>query len=146
MKKVFCATFSFLILQNIHSQNFISEKNETGAIPVVTSSQVTSIYVDSTDDWLVHKAASLLQSDIEMVTGKKPEIINDIRSIQGNAIVIGTTEKSSLIKQLAQQKKIDIANLKNKWESFLIQTIQSNSNKTNPKLPFRGFGGTKLLP
>lgn len=135
MKNVFLLVFTFLSLQKIiHSQNFVTQKNEAGAFPVVTSSQTTSIYVDPTDDWLVQKAASLLQNDIEMVTGKKPEIINDIKLSHGNIIVIGTIERSSLIKQLVQQKQFDVTNLKNKWESFLIQTVQYNSNKSNSKL------------
>jgi hypothetical protein len=54
-----------------YTQSFITTPNETGAFPVVTSFETTSIYVDENDDWLVHKAASLLQNDIEMVTGKK---------------------------------------------------------------------------
>lgn len=146
MKNVFCLIISFLTLKNVlHSQNFITEKKEAGAFPVVTPSQATSIYVDSTDDWLVHKAASLLQSDIEMVTGKKPAITNDIKSIRGNAIVVGSIEGCTLIRRLAQLKKIDLSNLQGKWESFFIQSLRYNSNETKSALPLRGSGGLLVI-
>jgi len=128
MKKVFCLTISFLILQTlIHSQNFITEKNEAGAFPIVTSWQTIGIYVDENDDWLVHKAAALLQNDIEMVTGKKPDIVAAISSSTRNLIVIGTVGKSKLIEELTKEKKIDLDDLKGKWESFFIKPIEANS-------------------
>ena len=66
-QKVFAfIAFSMLLISlTSYAQNFITEKNVNNAFPVVTSSQTTSIYVDENDDWLVHKAASLLQNDIE---------------------------------------------------------------------------------
>ena len=60
MKRVFSVATSFLILQNIiHSQNFITEKNEAGTFPVVTASQTTSIYVDDNDEWMISPAIVL---------------------------------------------------------------------------------------
>jgi hypothetical protein len=123
MKKGFCLAISFLILKNIlYSQTFVIEKNEAGAFPIVTSSQTTSIYVDSTDDWLVHKAASLVQGDIEMVTAKKPLIVSTISS-EKNLIIIGTIGRSKLIDELTKEKKIDVDDLKGKWESFKLQIV-----------------------
>ena len=126
MKKIYCLTISFFILQNIiYSQNFVTEKNDAGAFPIVTTSQTTSIYVDPTDDWLLHKAASLLQNDIEMVTGKKAEIISNIPSSIKNIIIIGTVDKSSLIKKLLRTKKINVDSIKGKWETFKLQTLNN---------------------
>src|SRR6266404_3018709 len=88
---------SLLPVHFLSAQNFITGKNEQGAFPLVTSSQTTSIYVDETDDWLVHKAAALLQSDIEMVTGKKPGIISTLPAPVKNIIIIGTINKSPVI-------------------------------------------------
>ena len=63
------------------------------------------IYVDDADDALVKKSAELLQYDIEMVTGKKPVLVNNISATTtGNIIVIGTIKKSSLIKSLIAGK------------------------------------------
>ncbi len=113
------------IFFQVFSQNFVAEKNGLGAFPVVTSSQTTSIYVDENDDWLVHKAASLLQNDIEMVTGKKPEIISALPSTIKNVIIIGTIDRSSLMQKMVKGKKLDVANIKGKWETFKLQTINN---------------------
>ena len=109
-----------------------------------SSSQPAIICIDPNDDWLVQKAASLLQMDIEKVTGGKADLVNDFKGANGNVIVIGSIEKSSLVKQLAQQKKINVAALKNKWESFLIQSVQY-TRKSVSNSPPSGAGGLLLI-
>src|SRR6266498_3859700 len=96
-RKLVLLTLIFLYSIKVYSQNFITEKNEPGAFPIITASETTSIYVDENDDWLIHRAASLLQGDIERVTGKKPGIISAISPSTKNLIIIGTINKSSLI-------------------------------------------------
>ncbi|MEO6549327.1 MAG: glycosyl hydrolase 115 family protein [Ferruginibacter sp.] len=82
-----------------------------------------AIYVDANDDALVKRSAELLQQDIEMVTGKKPPLINNIQAAGGTIIIIGSIEKSALLQQLIQQKKINIDTIKNKWEAYQVQGI-----------------------
>jgi len=125
MKTSFCLLISYFVLQYSHAQNFITEKPGAGEFPVVNSSQATSIYVDENDDWLVHKAASLLQRDIEMITGKKPSIVSKFPSAIENIIIIGTIKGSSLIQKLVNEKKIKVDDLRNKWETFRIQVIEN---------------------
>src|ERR1043166_5173842 len=113
----------FLFLNHIlYSQDFVIEK-QAGAFPLVSSSQAASIYVDENDDWLVHKAASLLQNDIETVTGTKPENISTLSSPAKNVIIIGTIKKSPIIASLAENGKVNVADVKGKWESFLLQVV-----------------------
>lgn len=81
-----------------------------------------TIYVDDTDFSLVKKAAALLQKDIEAVCEKKIAITNNITAVKGNIIVVGSIEKSALVKQLQQEGKINTAAIKKKWEAFQIQT------------------------
>ncbi|MFI5186857.1 MAG: glycosyl hydrolase 115 family protein [Chitinophagales bacterium] len=126
MKRLICLIVSsFISWFTLHSQNFIIKKNEPGSFPIVTSVQVTSIYDDENDDWLVHKTALLLQNDIEMVTGKRPAIIHKISGAIKNIIIIGTINKSSLIKSLLQQKKLNADSVKGKWETFKLQVINN---------------------
>jgi len=123
-----------LVALDVLSQNFISDKKESHSLLLCSPSQPSFIYVDSNDDWLVHKASSLLQGDIEKVTGNKPELVNNIKRAKGTVIVIGSIEKSSLIRQLNDQRTIDVSALKNKWESFLIQAVP-NTQKGNSDSP-----------
>jgi len=121
MKRTFLIiAFNFLGFTSGNAQ-LISETKQ----PLSFSLTEALIYVDSEDYALVKKSAGLLQQDIEMVTGKKLPFIHDVQSAKGNLIIIGSAEKSTLIKQLIQQKKINGAYIKNKWEACLQQTIQN---------------------
>ena len=125
MKKVFVYIFFSCILFTGNSQ-LVSEIKTATSFPLSDA----VIYVDDADDALVKKSAELLQHDIEMVTGKKPVLVNNIsKASSGNIIVIGTIEKSSLIKKLITERKINNS-IKNKWEAHRVETI------TNP---FAGF-------
>src|SRR5881394_102811 len=142
MSKKFSILPLLLLASKLFSQNFISDKKEINSFLLCSSSQPAVICIDPNDDWLVQKAASLLQTDIENVTGSKAELVNDIKGAKGTVIVIGSIEKSSLIKQLIQQKIINVSALKNKWESFLIQSVpymqKGNSNSPGGLLVIAG--------
>lgn len=84
-----------------------------------------AIYVDDNDFPLVKRSAELLQHDIEMVTGKKPELVRKIPVLIDNIIIIGSIEKSSIIKSLIVEKKINVASIKGKWEAYQISSIQN---------------------
>ena len=79
------------------AQLFISAKNSAGSFGFVQGNTVASIYIDDADFQTVKKAAGLFQQDIEMVTGKKPAIINKLSGRGKNIIIIGTIDKSALI-------------------------------------------------
>jgi hypothetical protein len=100
---------------------FIAERNEPGSFPIVSSSAPTTIYVNEKDHWLVQKSASLLQSDIEKVTGKKPAIANTASG--KNIIIIGSLDQSPLIQELIRTKKLNVTNIKGKWEGYQLQLV-----------------------
>src|SRR5690349_9556790 len=105
MKRFYFLLAVVLITLTVSAQNFVTSSKEAGSF-VIGSSQPVSIYIDGKDDWLVNKAATLLQTDIEMVTGKKPALVNELSSSSKNVIIIGTVGGSSIIKKLVDQKKI----------------------------------------
>ncbi len=125
-ERIFLAVlFVVMFLLTSKAQTFIVTKNEAGDFPIVTLSQTTSIYVDDNVDWLVHKAASLLQNDIEMVTGKKPELISTLPASAKNIIIIGTINGSATIDQFIKEKKLNVDSVAGKWETFKLQTISN---------------------
>jgi hypothetical protein len=103
------------------AQSIVSEKKLPGSIDLKN----VSIYTDENDFALIKKSAELLQADLEMVIGIKPQLTNKITASNKTIIIIGSVEQSSLIKQLVQQKKINNGSIKNKWEAFQIQTIRN---------------------
>jgi Glycosyl hydrolase family 115/Gylcosyl hydrolase family 115 C-terminal domain len=85
------------------------------------------IYVDANDFALVNRSARLLQSDIEMVTGEKPAIINKVDKSYPAIIAIGTITNSAYIKELIVKKKISKKNILGKWEAYRLQSISGNT-------------------
>ena len=83
------------------------------------------IYADSSDVALVRKSVELFQRDVEYVTGKKIPVSYQKKISHKAVIIIGSVDHSSLIRQLAEQKKINISGLKGKWEGYQIQTIKN---------------------
>jgi hypothetical protein len=127
MKRIILLIFSFsTVLVNGKAQ-LVLETRQANSFSLSNA----AIYVDANDFSLVKKAAELLQQDIEMVVGKKPVLINNISAANAdNIIIIGSIEKSSLIKKLVTEKKINSNTIKDKWEAYRVESI------TNP---FAGF-------
>jgi hypothetical protein len=111
------------LLTPSHAQNFITEKRGDNLFPITTTSRSASIIVDPADHWLVQKTAVFLQTDIESVTGQKPLVKNSPESTEKNIIVIGSLDKSSLIRELVAAKKFDPAFIRGKWEAYSMQVI-----------------------
>ena len=85
------------------------------------------ICVDTTDYPLVKKAAEMLQQDIEMVTGKKPVITYQFNKQYRHQIVIGSVDKSALIKALHNKKLLNTQSITGKWEAYQMQTINAGT-------------------
>lgn len=112
--KIFAVIFAILFsVSTGFAQNF----------SIVSNNQTTEIAVSETDFKVVKIAAESLAKDIELITDKRPKIVN---SASKNSIVIGTLTKSEAIENLIKSKKLDVSAIQNKRESFLITTISNN--------------------
>ena len=60
------------------------------------------IYIDSGEEILVKKSASILQQDIERVTGKKIPVVSQFEKSIRHYIIIGTTIQSPVINALGK--------------------------------------------
>lgn len=81
------------------------------------------ICVDKSDESLVQLAAGFLQTDLLAITGNTP-IMSSTMPARGKVVVIvGSLQKSSLVKKLIADKKISLTPHLQKWEGFSIQTI-----------------------
>lgn len=119
------AIFCILLLcgGNVFGQQFVSDKSGADVIDICSKAGTAAIYIDSNDFALIKKASALLQQDIEAVTGIRPDIKANTSAAK-TGIIIGSTEKSSLIRQLVQNKKIDVTNIKGRWEAYKLQMVQ----------------------
>lgn len=133
MKRLRLQIFFIIILfcTSVQAQQIIFNNQISNSFSISS----TAIYVDAGDIALVKKSASLLQQDIEAVTGKKLSLVNTMPSSK-NIIIVGSLENSSLIKQLILAKKLNVRPLKNKWEGYQIQTIKN---------PFKGVDNALII-
>lgn len=123
----FLAFFSFLPLiaqqTGALTINIISEKLENnGDFPIAINKTAPPLRYDTSDYKGVVRAIGDLQKDIDSVTGVKPGMVTS-EPLSEYEIVIGTLGKNNLIDKLVSSKKLDVKDLKGKWESFVITTI-----------------------
>jgi hypothetical protein len=102
---------------------YVDAAARPGSFAIAQGKTVAAIYVDAADYPGVVRAAGDLQADIERVTGLKPAIANGDKNLGANVIIIGTVGKTPLIDRLVANKKIDVAQIKDKWESFFLQVV-----------------------
>ena len=68
------------------------------------------------------RAVGDLQLDVERVTGMKPVVAAAANGAK-HSVIVGTLGKSTLIDGLVSAGKLDVGDLKGKWESFVIATV-----------------------
>lgn len=94
-----------------------------GGFTLVDAEKSAPLWFDENDHAGVTRAIGDLAKDIERVTGKKPALHPAKNPPASRAVIIGTLGKSALIDRLATSGKLSTADLKGKWESFVITTV-----------------------
>ncbi len=107
----------------IGQARYVQTTAENNSFPIVQKKQVATIYVDPADWPGVIRAAKDLQMDIARVTGCTAAISNDLGSLSGDTIIIGTVGKSRIISDLVRARRIDTNQIAGKWESFILQVV-----------------------
>ena len=86
-----------------------------------------TICTDSGDFTVVGIAASLLADDVERVTGRKPALAHPSRLKEVKAryaVIAGTIGHSRIIDELIAQGRVKVHEIRGKWESFLVATLE----------------------
>jgi len=102
-----------------------SGKGRGNDFNLLANNSVADLLADPNDSKTVLLAAQLFSEDIERVSGQKAHVKNDVRSVAPLCVIIGTIDQSRFIKELIQNKKIDVGEVKEKWESCLIQVVDN---------------------
>lgn len=119
MKKYF-----FIVLYFCSCQLF-AQTGTTNHFTISNPHYTTPIYVSEKDYAGVKIAVSNLQSDIELICDSKPQIINQLAKAKSTTLIIaGTIGASEALDQLILSKKIDVTEVKNKWETYVIQVVE----------------------
>lgn len=125
------------MLNRSTAQSFISEKTENWAFPLLTAMHATSVYVVKNDDWLVHKATSLFQSNVTLQTptlsSTSPSLQYDFYSYNTGAVNLNAHFSSALNfhnDSNSLQYAISIDN--EKPEIISINKVDNNGRQWNP--------------
>ncbi|MEP6850001.1 MAG: glycosyl hydrolase 115 family protein [Acidobacteriota bacterium] len=102
----------------------IREAYRPGDFKLASAGRSAPIAFDPLDNTVVRIAANDLAADIERVTGTRSKILDQVDNIPGDVVIVGTLGKSRLIDRMTDAGKIDVAAIKGKWESFVIETVQ----------------------
>ena len=91
-----------------------------------------SICYDKQEVIQIKRAITDLRTDIERVTNCRPALSS--KGMRGQQIIVGTYGKSPLIQKLIKQGVIKEADLKGKWESYVLAV----TNEQEPRLVIAG--------
>lgn len=109
--------------------SYVATSFTMGDFTLVNNNKATPLIIDESDYPGVIRAVGDLKNDIGKVTGVIPEVYANKIPKVNNIVIAGTLGKNRLINQLIKQKKIDVSDLKGKWEKHIIQVIDK---------PFKG--------
>lgn len=104
------------------AQHYVQLTDSDNAFKLSSDGRAATLYSDQNDYPGVIRALKDLQQDINRVTEITPELL--FTKPSGKEIVIaGTIGKNTLIDNLIKSKKLDVTDIKGKWETFVIQVI-----------------------
>lgn len=115
----------FPLILFAQADQFVSFSHKEDAFTLVKPFVAAPILIDNNIDSGILKAIVNLSVDIDKVTGVSPILKVDKVSAEETVLLIGTIGKSKYIDDLVKNKKINASELQEKYEKYLIQTVQN---------------------
>jgi hypothetical protein len=106
-------------------KSYISTKNGTGFFALAANGKAAPFYTSNVEYAGVIRAAKSLAGDVRAVTNITPVLFAPGAKKVKQMVLIGTLGKNPLIDQLVAQKKLTVTSIAGKWETYLIQVVQS---------------------
>ncbi|WP_288129911.1 glycosyl hydrolase 115 family protein [Microbulbifer sp.] len=119
-----CLFFSSHTLA-LGSPSFVSKSPSPEDFRLVDRKASAPLFVDSNADAAIRLALHNLQEDVERVTGTRPSLVHTIKNLDTHAVIAGEIGKSPLIDRLISEQRIDVSAIRDKWEGYLIQVVDS---------------------
>eukprot|EP00659_Diplonema_papillatum_P009052 gene9052-14015_t len=97
-----------------------------GSVALIAGGNATVLWVDGGDWEGVLRAARDLRTDVERVSGVLPAYSENNASAPPGpvAVIVGTVGRSRLVDAMVAAGKVDVADIKGKWENFVIATVE----------------------
>ncbi len=130
LKKI--TQFALIVIFNFNitfaanlNRKYVNTSKEKNSFTISESGQATPIYISSEDHVGVIRVAKHLQEDIKNVTSIEPILSIDNLPENKNMIIVGSLDKSPLIQKIIEDNKIDLREIEDKWETFVIETVDN---------------------
>lgn len=94
------------------------------AFPLAAGGTAVGIFVDAADDPAVVRAAGDLRSDVERVSGARPDLLRTLPRSAPLLVLVGTLGASPAIDRLVSQGRLDVSRVKGRWEASVTQVIE----------------------
>jgi hypothetical protein len=127
---IFCLVAASVV-RAVELQISFDHPAPAGAVTIASEGTLAQLYVESEDIQPTGIAAGLLAEDVQRVTGRQPQTVNQQSALSGDAVLIGTIGHCKLIDRLASEGKIDLSDLRGKWEAYKLAVIE----KPLPNVP-----------
>jgi hypothetical protein len=108
---------------SIGQARYVQNTRTPGDFPLVQNNRAARIWVDSSDWPGVLRAVGDLKTDIARVTACDATISQNVTDLGKQVIFVGTIGRSKLIDDLIREGKIDVSQIRGKWESFFLQVV-----------------------
>ncbi|MGE4286034.1 MAG: glycosyl hydrolase 115 family protein [Phycisphaerae bacterium] len=126
--------FSSIVLLLISAVSIAAPELVSGAagasdFTLVSGRSCASVLYDPSDAAVCGIAANCFADDVELVTGKKPQVVKWPGAVKGELVIVGSLD-SIYIDKLVKDGKLDVSAIDGQWESFQISTVEK---------PFKGI-------
>ncbi|WP_337880775.1 glycosyl hydrolase 115 family protein [Rheinheimera sp.] len=111
-----------LLSGGLAAAGYITEQSEPGAMLLVSQAQQAQILVDPKDHPGLLRAVQSLQLNIQQVTGV--QLTPGAGPSAPLALIMGSLDKSSLLRQLEQRGKLNFSALRGRWDGYQIELVQ----------------------
>ena len=117
------ALCAVLLARPVVAQSLVAVSGGAADFPLADRGRVAAVWYDTADAKVVGIAARDFAADVERVTGAMPELVTGPGAPSAPAVLVGTLGRSRLIDELARRGKLDVREVRGKWETFLITTV-----------------------
>jgi hypothetical protein len=132
MKRIIFLFISIVISAVVTGQDIFSSTATANSFALTQP----VIYVDQSEEALVHLSAQLLQKDIKAVTGLTATITSAVPEKAGTLFILGTPGRSALLQLIETKNLVSTKAIQGKWEAYHLQTVSN---------PFKGISNAIII-
>lgn len=108
------------------TQPSVTEKPD-GLFTIASKKEAVKLYIDeNADDYEgLRLVSESFADDVRKVSDAEPDIVTDSNKITGSVIIVGSIGKNMLIDKLVSEGKLNIEDIKGKWEVYKADVIEN---------------------